>query len=192
MGKKSERKKEYIRETARKVFIEKGFKNVTMKDIVEACEISRGGLYLYYASTAELFVDVLKMEAADSGDTLTEAISNNASPAEILSLFLEEQKKELLRTEDTLVVATYEYDFDKNHGEDHYLEDQFKEAVLIIERLIAAGIRSGEFICKDPEAEARNIMFVIEGLKIAARTMSLTEEEVDEELAFVFERLVRG
>ena len=68
MGKKSERKKEYIRETARKVFIEKGFKNVTMKDIVEACEISRGGLYLYYASTAELFVDVLKMEAADSGD----------------------------------------------------------------------------------------------------------------------------
>ncbi|MDE5865799.1 MAG: TetR/AcrR family transcriptional regulator, partial [Lachnospiraceae bacterium] len=40
MGEKSVQKKQYILETARKVFVEKGFKNVTMKDIVEACEIS--------------------------------------------------------------------------------------------------------------------------------------------------------
>ena len=48
MGDKSEQKRNFILETARKVFIEKGFKNVTMKDIVEACEIRRGGLYLYF------------------------------------------------------------------------------------------------------------------------------------------------
>ena len=46
MGEKSEQKKAYILEVARKVFMEKGYKNVTMKDIVEACDISRGGLYL--------------------------------------------------------------------------------------------------------------------------------------------------
>ena len=51
MGEKSVQKKQYILETARKVFAEKGYKNVTMKDIVEACEISRGGLYLYFDST---------------------------------------------------------------------------------------------------------------------------------------------
>ena len=55
MSDKSEQKKKYILETARKVFIEKGFKNVTMKDIVEACDISRGGLYLYFGSTREIF-----------------------------------------------------------------------------------------------------------------------------------------
>ena len=132
MGKKSERKKQYIRETARKVFIEKGYKNVTMKDVVEACQISRGGLYLYYASTQELFLDVLKMESEDTGDTFSEAISNNASPADILGLFLEEQKKELLRKEDTLVVATYEYAFDQEKPEnDTYLRNQFQEAVTI-------------------------------------------------------------
>ena len=48
MGAKSEQKKAYILEVAKEVFIEKGFRTVTMKDIVEACEISRGGLYLYY------------------------------------------------------------------------------------------------------------------------------------------------
>jgi AcrR family transcriptional regulator len=46
MGEKSVQKRNYILETARKVFVEKGYKNVTMKDIVDACEISRGGLYL--------------------------------------------------------------------------------------------------------------------------------------------------
>ncbi len=46
MSEKSAQKKKYIVETARGVFTEKGYKNVTMKDIVEACGISRGGLYL--------------------------------------------------------------------------------------------------------------------------------------------------
>ena len=52
MSEKSEQKKKLILETARKVFVEKGYKLVTMKDIVEACEISRGGLYLYFQSTS--------------------------------------------------------------------------------------------------------------------------------------------
>ena len=46
MGEKSVQKKKLILETARKVFVEKGYKKVTMKDVVEACNISRGGLYL--------------------------------------------------------------------------------------------------------------------------------------------------
>ena len=61
MGEKSVQKKRYILENARKVFMEKGFKKVTMKDIVEACEISRGGLYLYFESTNQIFLEVLKL-----------------------------------------------------------------------------------------------------------------------------------
>lgn len=68
MGAKSEQKKLYILETAKAVFVEKGFRTVTMKDIVEACNISRGGLYLYYNNTAEIFRDVLKLEATQTED----------------------------------------------------------------------------------------------------------------------------
>ena len=52
MGEKSAQKKRYIIEKAREVFVEKGFKKVTMKDIVEVCDISRGGLYLYFENTS--------------------------------------------------------------------------------------------------------------------------------------------
>jgi AcrR family transcriptional regulator len=51
---KAERKKKLIRDTAREVFIRKGFNDVTMKDIAQTAGISRGGLYLYYSSTEEL------------------------------------------------------------------------------------------------------------------------------------------
>ena len=60
MGEKSVQKKRYIVEKARDVFMEKGFKKVTMKDIVEACDISRGGLYLYFENTSQLFMEVLR------------------------------------------------------------------------------------------------------------------------------------
>ena len=39
---------------AREVFAKKGFLTVTMKDIVDACQISRGGLYLYFDDTQQL------------------------------------------------------------------------------------------------------------------------------------------
>ena len=48
MSEKSVQKRNYIIEKAREVFSQKGYLTVTMKDIVEACEISRGGLYLYF------------------------------------------------------------------------------------------------------------------------------------------------
>jgi AcrR family transcriptional regulator len=68
MGEKSIQKRRYILETARKVFVEKGFKKVTMKDIVDACDISRGGLYLYFESTSQIFQEVMKLETQEADD----------------------------------------------------------------------------------------------------------------------------
>ena len=65
MGEKSVQKKRYIVEKAREVFVEKGFKKVTMKDIVQACDISRGGLYLYFENTSQIFMEVLRMESEE-------------------------------------------------------------------------------------------------------------------------------
>ena len=142
MGEKSVQKRQFILETARKVFMEKGFKQVTMKDIVDACEISRGGLYLYFESTKEIFLEVLRMESQETDDTF--AISENASSADILALFLKEQKKELLRKKNNLSIAVYEFFFDnKVAKKDNIIRNQFEEAVGVIEKLIAAGVESG-------------------------------------------------
>jgi len=190
MGEKSAQKKQYILETARGVFMEKGFKNVTMKDIVEACDISRGGLYLYFGSTEEIFLEVLKMEADEADDVFSDNITEDATAADILMLFLKEQKRELLRKKNNLTVATYEYFFSTNVAKkDNFLKKQFDSAVKIIEKLIEAGVENGEFECEDCRVTARNIMFVLEGLKISARTIGITSEQVDEELMYILQGL---
>lgn len=191
MSDKSVQKKQYIIEKAREVFVEKGFKEVTMKDIVEACDISRGGLYLYFQNTKELFEDVLRLEQEDTDDVFGQNISEEATPSDILALFLKEQKKELLSKKPSLNVAIYEYFFKhKVSSKDNLLKKQFDGAVYVIEKLIQAGIQSGEFYCEDPRGAARNIMYVLEGLKIASQTRGIPESAVDREILYVMQGLI--
>lgn len=190
MGEKSVQKKKFILETARKVFVEKGFKKVTMKDIVEACEISRGGLYLYFENTSQIFLEVLKLESEETDDVFSDNITDDATAADILVLFLQEQKKELLRKEDTLTQAIYEFYFENTPSKkDNILKKQFDSAVKIMEKLIEIGVENGEFFCTDCREAAKTIMFILEGMKIAAQTVGVTSETVDMEILFILKSL---
>ena len=108
MSEKSVKKKNYIIERSRDVFVKRGFTSVTMKDIVQACDISRGGLYLYFGDTRELFIEVLRKERMSGGD---DEIEKADTSIEMLSAFLREQKKEILGFKDSLIVALYEFYF---------------------------------------------------------------------------------
>lgn len=191
MGEKSSQKKQFIMETARGIFMEKGYKDVTMKDIVEACGISRGGLYLYFESTKEIFQEVLKLESQETDDLFAVKIQENATAADIMALLLKEQKKELLRKKNSLTIAIYEYYFANKPGKkENGLREQFEGAVSVLEKLITDGVESGEFYCEDPLGCARNIMYVLEGLKVASHTMGVTEKMVDDELLYIMQGLV--
>ena len=192
MGDKSVQKRKYILEKARAVFAEKGFKNVTMKDVVDACDISRGGLYLYFSSTEELFLAVLADDTSeDDEEAVVAALSGDASAGDMLALFLKEQKKEILRKKNNLTIATYEYfSLHKVADKDNPLKLQFDTAVRIVEKLIENGIENDEFYCENPLGCARNLMYVVEGLKIASKTIGVTEEAIDKELMYVLEGLV--
>ena len=190
MGEKSIQKKQHILSCARKVFEEKGFKDVTMKDIVDACEISRGGLYLYYESTKEIFLEVLKAESEETDNMFEEALAEDTTSADILALFLKEQKKEILNQKG-LAVAVYEFYFgQKLPKKDNFLRNQFNAAVMVIEKLIDDATQQGEFICDDPRGAARNIMYVLEGLKISAQTIGVTEAMINQEILYIMKGLV--
>lgn len=191
MSDKSVQKKKYILETARDVFTQKGYKNVTMKDIVDACDISRGGLYLYFSSTREIFLEVLRMEQEEADDVFEKSISKEAGPADILALFLKEQKRELVSKKPGLNKASYEFFFEEqNYGKDNFLKKQFDSAVVVIQKLIEAGVENGEFYCEDARRAASNIMYVLEGLRIASLTRGITEAAVDREIMYVMQGLV--
>ena len=59
MSKKGDLTKQRIKEQAIKIFAQRGFKDVTMKDICGGTGLSRGGLYLHYSSTRQIFAEII-------------------------------------------------------------------------------------------------------------------------------------
>ena len=192
MGEKSEQKREYILKKAREVFAKKGFRDVTMKDIVEACEISRGGLYLYFGSTEEIFKEILTQDLENDGEELTGDLSQDATMAELLMLFLKEQKKIILRKKQDITIATYEFLFankeDKKTAK--MIRGQFETGIMVLNKILEEGVNREEFYCENTQAEATNMMYVLEGMKICAKTFGISEGKVDQELLYLVSGLV--
>ncbi len=180
MGNKSIQKKRYIVEKAALVFGKKGYKNVTMKDIVEACGISRGGLYLYFSSTKEIFEAVL--ESVKLISKVEE--DNDMLPGDRLLIFLEEKKQEIIHANDYLRVAIYEYMFAHGESEGVAVSD-FEADVQRLEEIITDGVATDWMVCETPKAAAYNIMYALEGLKLSAQTEDVSVERVDEQIEYM-------
>lgn len=193
MSEKTDSKRQLIIDKATEVFAQKGFRDVTMKDIVEACEISRGGLYLYYDSTEKIFLDVMKAQDEEEDDTnrnMAERL-RVASSAELMLWFFREQKKEILKRKNSLSVAAYEYAFFcRQNMHNNNSKSRFETATLVLEKILARGDETGEFVCDDPKAMASNMMYAIEGMKVCARTMGISDKKVDKELVYMMKQFI--
>lgn len=180
MGNKSIQKKQYIVKTAAKVFAQMGFKKVTMKDIVEACQISRGGLYLYFADTREIFEAVLAMNEQTGLQVLKNA-SDDEEPEKILLSYLDTKKKELIKKKDNLEVATFEYLFEmKAEKKENPLKKAYQEEIKALEELISSGVKKKGMLCDNPVVAAKNIMITLEGIKVTAQTYGLSAKAADQ------------
>lgn len=191
MSEKTEQKRQLILDSARMVFSEKGYKAVTMKDIVEASEISRGGLYLYFASVEEIFAAVLEMEEKRTDEEISGEELEAATNGEMLLWFLKTQKKEIVKKKDSLLMAKYEYAFDcDDKKQTAFLRKEMDKAVLVLEKILERGTQSGEFACFDVKNEAKDMMFAIEGMKLLSCTTGISEKRVDSEFLHMMERIV--
>ena len=183
MGDKSVQKKKYIMERAREVFCKKGYKNVTMKDIVEACEISRGGLYLYFSSTKEIFDALLEEDAANKKDLLESESEQDYTPGDLLLLYLSNKKKEIL-DDNELSKAMYEYSFEMGKN-DNIVRKYFDDEVETVKKLITDGVEQEWMVCDDISQAAKDVVYAMEGLKISSQTFGISENEIDREITYL-------
>ena len=191
MSEKTDQKKALILECARRVFAEKGYRTVTMKDIVEACNISRGGLYLYFSSVEEVFHAVLDKEEKTTDSEIEQEQLQEASNVEMLLWFLKLQKKELLRKKDSLLTAKFEYAFEsREEGNQTFLKKERKKALLVLQKILERGMESEEFACFDASREAENIMLAIDGMKLLSCTVGIGEKKIDNEFLYMMQRIV--
>ncbi len=191
MSEKTDKKRQLILDSAAKVFADKGYKAVTMKDIVEASDISRGGLYLYFSCVEDVFLAVLEMKEKTADEEISGEALENASGGEILLWFLKSQKKEILKKKDSLMLAKYEYAFScAEKRRVSFLKKEMDKAVLVLQNILERGTEGGEFACFDPKNEAKDMMYAIEGMKLMSLTTGISEKRVDSEFLHMMERIV--
>lgn len=84
------KKRIYFRKRDESIY-KKGFTSVTMTDIVNQCRISRGGLYKYYKSTENIFIEIISQSKSNQNNYYIDSINNKVPFREIFSTYLEEK-----------------------------------------------------------------------------------------------------
>ena len=188
MSKKSNKKRDLILENAKNIFIRKGFAAVTMQDIIDECGISRGGIYLYFQSVGEIFMQVIiahnEQKLKESRDYLAE----NKSFPQLIDEYFEKQKKRLLNINNSLLIAMYEYRFSyKGDYDEEFFYTQFTNTKTIILEMLDYGVQKGAISSCKIDDLAANIMFFIEGVSMLGTAVGISEELIDKQIELVKE-----
>ena len=175
MGTKGAKTKQFIKQQAKVLFANKGFKNVTMKDICGASELSRGGLYRHYSSTEQIFSEIISEFLDVQNDLFSESIDKGVPADEILNEILNRYQSEMIDTKGSLSMAIYEY-FSSKEIEENALSKQYLLSYDSWSMLIKYGISRGEFKQVDIKGVFDIILFAYQGVRMYSQLMPIPKE----------------
>lgn len=178
MGKKGAETKATIQKAALTLFIKKGFKDVTMKDICEATGLSRGGLYMHYGSTKQVFADIINEIMSNLKNEVAVKIENGLSATIILNELLERYLSEMLDRSGSLGLAFYEYYSSIPLSSDNAMLKQYYISKAMLYNLIEYGINKGEFKHVNINAVVDLLLFSYQGVRMLSSIMPLDDDQV--------------
>ena len=82
-----------IVKAANKVFGEKGYRQATMDDVAKKLGVSKGALYLYFASKEELFAEICRSEPLAFKEILYSSFTEDKQPLESAGIFFDNMLK---------------------------------------------------------------------------------------------------
>lgn len=193
MNKKGMETRTHIKKCACALFAQKGFKQVTMKDICEAADLSRGGLYNHYESTRQIFREIIRDMRNQQADAFDRRISQNHPATAILDDILEIYREEMLDGQSSLSLAIYEFFSIRDAcKEENSLQEQYLLSVNAWKKLIRYGIGRGEFREVDMDATIDLLLFSYQGIRMYSRLMPLDKEIPSRILGEIRKQLVRS
>lgn len=177
MGKKGYETKQHIKEQAKILFSQKGFKVVTMKDICEATGLSRGGLYRHYNRTDQIFSEIISNFLDVHNDIFSKSMEKEIPASEILSVILDNYQLEMLDMKISLSMAIYEYFSSKEIAEnENILSKRYQLSLSSWDKLIKYGISRGEFKQVDTKGIFDLILFSYQGVRMYSQLMPIQKE----------------
>lgn len=175
MSTKREKTRELIIDASYALFADKGFKQVTMKDVCEITGMSRGGLYSHFSGTDKLFEAVLETITEKSEIDFKKEIDKGASAMMILEKALADMEKEMMHPEDSLSIALYEYAETVNTD---VMERLNRNAEEKWRKLIRYGIKRGEFQNVNVDEIVNVILYSYQGIRMWSRIIPMRSKTI--------------
>ena len=180
---KGDKTKQTIINKSTQLFSQKGYAAVTMKDVCEICDLSRGGLYRHFASTKEIFLEILNDDKEEMQHQLEQSIKNNA-PADFLFEYFLKQHKEIILSNNGMALAIHEFSFAEKE-QSQYMNDRFHIAIELLVQLLEYGQEQGVFKDFDTSIMATHIVFLLDSIETSASTLTIPEKMIDNQLNFL-------
>ena len=177
MNKRGQETRKHIKKCASSLFSEKGFKQVTMKDICEAAQLSRGGLYCHYESTRQIFREIIDDMSSQQENEFDLKMKQNQSAVTILDDILDKYENEMIDSQSSLSIAIYEYFSIRDiASQNNTLYEQYLLSANTWEKLMQYGIDRQEFNEVDISAVFDLIVFSYQGVRMYSKLMPIDKE----------------
>jgi len=149
--KERESRRSAILKAARKLFFDRGFKDVTVDNIAAKAEVSKGSVYLYFKSKEEIYTQILINDSiATFEDFKNKFSAREAAAAELLMEFADNYINYFLNENELFrILMTFML-----HADDMILTDEQNSQLLqttndnikFVSEILQKGVDSGEFL----------------------------------------------
>jgi len=173
-----EQTKKRIMEKAKQLFVHKGYAAVTMNEVCEAAEVSKGSLYHHFPSKDELFLHVLEEDMESWNAEWERNRQASGSAVEQLYALAEHYANDF---QNPLLKSQEEY------SRSHVITDEVFERLLRIinansqacREVLREGMESGEF---EPGDLDRTVLYVSSLLEGLSKIYYSVDRERDQDL----------
>lgn len=171
-GEKGEKRKKELLKIAYQMFVQKGYEETSINDIIAEAHIAKGTYYYYFQSKEDTLEEVINMMITDEADRAREILSMSIPVPEklvgVIAAFRPEQSEESIANA-------------LNKSENIVMHEKVAsrivdEAAPLLAEVVSEGISQGMFACDRTETRVRMILILSQHL---FDSDSFTAEDVE-------------
>ena len=162
---KQDLRKDQILDAALTVLVHNGYEGSRMDDVVSESQLSKGAIYWYYKSKKAMYLDLVNFWVIRYSATINHLVENDqAAPDQLKSLFnyfidqYESDPDPFIALTEFWSMAQKDNDFRAK------LQKVYSQFLEVLEKIVAKGVKDGDFKKLDIRITAMSIMLNVESI----------------------------
>jgi AcrR family transcriptional regulator len=162
---KQDLRKDQILDAALTVLVQHGYEGSRMDDVVSESQLSKGAIYWYYKSKKAMYLDLVNFWVIRYSATINHLVENDQSaPDQLKSLFnyfidqYESDPDPFIALTEFWSMAQKDDDFREK------LQKVYSQFLEVLEKIVAKGVKDGDFKKLDIRITAMSIMLNVESI----------------------------